>query len=289
MLGTASVADHCRGPGSGGGSADPGSDSPEAAAPAKPKRGERVVQLRPQQTDEGYKSVYSELTRPTLGSRIRTGIRATGEILITFGLVVLLFAVYEVYGKTAIVDAHQNELGQQLDQTVGARPDGRPDRDARRKGRPRRAPADRPPLHPQAEEALGGRRGRRRRPTSGTRPATTRAPRCPARSATSRSPGTASGRSSGTSTRSRPATPIVVETARRLVRLPGHRQRDRHAALGRGDRPDPDQPGVEPTKAMLTLTTCNPKWDNYQRMVVHAELGRDARRTRPARPSQLGS
>ena len=23
---------------------------------------------------------------------------------------------------------------------------------------------------------------------------------------------------------------------------------------------------------MLTLTTCNPKWDNYQRMVVHAKL-----------------
>ena len=23
---------------------------------------------------------------------------------------------------------------------------------------------------------------------------------------------------------------------------------------------------------MMTLTTCNPKWDNYQRMVIHAEL-----------------
>ena len=31
----------------------------------KPRRGERVVRLRPEQTRKGYKSVYSELTRPT--------------------------------------------------------------------------------------------------------------------------------------------------------------------------------------------------------------------------------
>ena len=36
--------------------------------------------------------------------------------------------------------------------------------------------------------------------------------------------------------------------------------------------PVPGEPGAEPTKAMLTLTTCNPKWDNYERLVVHAEL-----------------
>ena len=38
---------------------------------------------------------------------------------------------------------------------------------------------------------------------------------------------------------------------------------------------------------MLTLTTCNPKWDNYQRMVVHAKLVSDhaalGRRTGRAR------
>jgi LPXTG-site transpeptidase (sortase) family protein len=36
--------------------------------------------------------------------------------------------------------------------------------------------------------------------------------------------------------------------------------------------PTPDRPGVKPTEPMLTLTTCNPKWNNYQRMVVHARL-----------------
>ena len=51
----------------------------------------------PEQTGEGYKSVYSELTRPTLGSRIRAGVRVSGELMITFGLIVLLFAGYEVF------------------------------------------------------------------------------------------------------------------------------------------------------------------------------------------------
>ena len=32
----------------------------------------------------------------------------------------------------------------------------------------------------------------------------------------------------------------------------------------------PDEPGAKPTQAMLTLTTCNPKFDNYQRLIVHA-------------------
>ncbi len=36
--------------------------------------------------------------------------------------------------------------------------------------------------------------------------------------------------------------------------------------------PNPDQPGAPPRRALLTLTTCNPKWHNYQRLIVHAEL-----------------
>jgi sortase A len=36
--------------------------------------------------------------------------------------------------------------------------------------------------------------------------------------------------------------------------------------------PTPDRPGVPATQADITLTTCNPKWDNYQRLVVHGSL-----------------
>ncbi|GAA0466813.1 hypothetical protein Ade02nite_93390 [Paractinoplanes deccanensis] len=36
----------------------------------------------------------------------------------------------------------------------------------------------------------------------------------------------------------------------------------------------PGKPSVKPTKALLTLTTCNPKYNRYQRLIVHAELAR---------------
>ncbi|WP_239120962.1 class E sortase [Catellatospora chokoriensis] len=75
--------------------------------------------------DKNYRSIHSEYTRTTVGSVIRTTLRGTGELMITFGLVILLFAGYEVWGKTAIVDAHQSELEQQLnwdEPTVGPTP-----------------------------------------------------------------------------------------------------------------------------------------------------------------------
>ena len=34
----------------------------------------------------------------------------------------------------------------------------------------------------------------------------------------------------------------------------------------------PNKPGIAATQADITLTTCNPKWDNYQRLVVHGKL-----------------
>jgi sortase A len=53
--------------------------------------------------------------------------------------------------------------------------------------------------------------------------------------------------------------------------------------------PVPNQPGKKPTQAMLTLTTCNPKFNNYQRLVIHAQL--DPTQTIPrskGRPAVLG-
>jgi sortase A len=51
--------------------------------------------------------------------------------------------------------------------------------------------------------------------------------------------------------------------------------------------PVPNEPGVEPSQAMLTLTTCNPKFDNYQRLIVHAELERSQAKS-AGRPAELG-
>ena len=36
--------------------------------------------------------------------------------------------------------------------------------------------------------------------------------------------------------------------------------------------PVPNEPGVEPTKRLMTLTTCNPRWASYERLIFHAKL-----------------
>ncbi|GAA0398351.1 class E sortase [Acrocarpospora corrugata] len=52
--------------------------------------------------------------------------------------------------------------------------------------------------------------------------------------------------------------------------------------------PTPNQPGVPPERAMLTLTTCNPKLQNWQRLVVFAELARSQAKS-DGRPPELGA
>jgi sortase A len=53
--------------------------------------------------------------------------------------------------------------------------------------------------------------------------------------------------------------------------------------------PVPDHPGQTPTAAMITLTTCNPKWDNYQRLIVHGTLARTWPTSNGAPPEIQGS
>jgi sortase A len=49
----------------------------------------------------------------------------------------------------------------------------------------------------------------------------------------------------------------------------------------------PVPPGAVRGDHMLTLTTCNPKFDNYQRLIVHAKLSRSQERA-AGRPAELG-
>jgi len=74
-------------------------------------------------TSTGRAAAYPSgcIMRRTTPSRMVTGIarrtrtaRVTGELLITLGLVVLLFAAYEVYGRTAAIGHHQDDLSTQL-------------------------------------------------------------------------------------------------------------------------------------------------------------------------------
>lgn len=89
----------------------------------------------------------------------------------------------------------------------------------------------------------------------------------------------------------RPDDPIVVETKtawyvyRVKGRSHGLEQPDADGIPGReivdpsdGEvvAPVPDHPGATPTERLMTMTTCTPKFTATQRMVVHAVLERDA-------------
>nr|WP_234359540.1 class E sortase [Plantactinospora sp. BC1] len=260
-----------------GGSADPDG---AADADQRPRRGERVVQLRPEQTGEGYKSVYSELTRPSLGSRIRTGIRATGEVLITFGLVVLLFAAYEVWGKSTIVNAHQDDLGQQLaqqwdepDPTVGPTPTATPK-----------------PAKPVQGKPIAGlyipKLDKHWVVVEGVTQKDIRY--APGHYPTSALPGQV-GNFSVAGHRNRATfwrldelddgDSIVVESKEAWFVYHVSETRIVRPSQVEVVAPVPGKPGAKPKKAMLTLTTCNPKFDNYQRLIVHAELIRTEPKT----------
>ncbi|WDZ87959.1 class E sortase [Micromonospora cathayae] len=257
----------------------------------QPRRGERVVQLRPEQTGEGYKSVYSELTRPTLWSRLRTGIRVSGEVLITFGLVVLLFAGYEVWGKSAIVDAHQNDLSQQLEQAWGP------------SGDPTVAPSASPSPSASPKPPVNGK------PIAGlyipkldknwvvVEGVTQKDIRyAPGHYPDSAMPGQV-GNFSVAGHRNRATfwrldeldngDVIVVEGKTEWYIYRVSQSRIVKPSQVEVVAPVPGKPGAKPSKAMLTLTTCNPKFDNYERLIIHAEL----EGTQPksaGRPAELG-
>jgi sortase A len=263
----------------------PPAGNPDRPRPRSP-RGVRVVPLRATRTDDGYRSVHSELTRPTVGGVVRAVARITGEVLITFGLVVLLFAVYEVWGKTAIIHDHQKDLNNQLAQAWGnpavAAPSGP-------------APSALPP-------PAGGAIGRLYIPKLHLQWVVVEGVTlADIRYAPGHYPGTAMPGKVGNFSVAGHREPgifwdldqlhagdwLVVETRTDwyvyqvyLNHLVTPHSVEVVAAV-------PNKPGATPTEADLTLTTCNPKWDNYQRMAVHARLTLTLPHN--VRPAQLGS
>jgi sortase A len=245
----------------------------------KPRRGEKVVKLRPEQTEAGYKSVYSELTRPTLGSRIRGGVRISGELMITFGLIVLLFAGYEVFGNSAKVQAEQNSLDNAL---------------AKQWDNPTVAPSG--PAGPTAPgDNLVGRLyipkiDKEWVVVNGVRPEDIKY--APGHYPDTALPGQIGNFSvAGHRIKKifwrldelKPGDVIGVETQTSwyVYKVTGHEIVKPSAV--EVVAPVPDKPGQKPTQSLLTLTTCNPKFNNYQRLIVHAQLAETVQRD-PALP-----
>jgi sortase A len=253
-------------------------DSGSAAEDEEPKRGEKVVKLRPEQTEDGYESVYSKLTRPSFASRIRTAVRVSGELMITFGLIVLLFAGYEVFGNSAKVQSEQNSLNNQLDQdwadpTVGPTKQGPA------------APGDglvgRLYIPKFAKEwvVVNGVLPENIKYAPGHYPDTAR----PGQIGNFSVAGHRIKKIFWRIDELKPGDVIGVETrdAWYVYKVYGH-EIVKPDAVQVVD-PVPDQPGVKPTKALLTLTTCNPKFNNYQRLIVHAQLASQVKRD-PSKP-----
>ncbi|MEV0004221.1 class E sortase [Micromonospora sp. NPDC050980] len=267
---------------------DTGDDGAQPPAePPRPRRGERVVQLRPEQTGEGYKSVYSELTRPTAGSRLRTLVRGAGELLITFGLVVLLFAGYEIWGKSVIVDAHQNDLNGQLAQAWAADPTVGPTTGPSTKPKP---PAEGKPVAglyiPKLDKHWVV--------VEGVSPDDIRY--APGHYPDSAMPGEVGNFSvAGHRIRStfwqldelKNGDAIVVETKTEWLVYRVYQQRIVKPSQVEVVAPVPGKPGSRATEKLLTLTTCNPKFDNYQRLIIHARFDR-AQAKSAGRPAELG-
>ena len=64
--------------------------------------------------------------RKTAGDWVRSIVRGFGELFITCGLIILLFAAYEIWGKTIEINNHQDDLNSALTEQWNANPEAVP-------------------------------------------------------------------------------------------------------------------------------------------------------------------
>ncbi|MBB5871072.1 LPXTG-site transpeptidase (sortase) family protein [Allocatelliglobosispora scoriae] len=244
---------------------DTGPSGPRKAKPGDPP-------VRAVRTKEGdYLSAHSDFTRVTFGSVVRGTLRTTGELMITCGLVILLFAGYEIWGKSAIVDAHQADLDQQLTQQWD-QPLPTPTASA--------GPATTKPLPPPPGNVLGRlyipRLDKHWVITQGVTPADIRY--APGHYPNSAMPGQQGNFSmAGHRMRSvfwdldklQPGDKLIVET--RTTWYVYAVVKSRVVKPTQVEVVSAKPPGMTPGR-LITLTTCNPKWDNYQRLIIHGSL-----------------
>jgi sortase A len=235
---------------------------------------------------------------PRGGPRLPAIVRVLSELMVTAGLILLLFAAYEVWGKSIIVDGHQKDLNAQLAQQWGSptpRPTARPSTTVT-------APTTTAPPKLMEPPPPGGSIARLYIPRMGKHWVVVEGigkedlAYAPGHYPASALPGQI-GNFSVAGHRSPaifwdlntvvPKDVIVLETrdsyfvyrvTQNIIVLP---------TAVEVVAPVPGVPGAKPTEAMLTLTTCNPKWDNNQRLIVHARLERSQPRANGA-PVELG-
>jgi len=214
-------------------------------------------------------------------------LRMVGELAVTAGLVLLLFAAYEFWGRPAQVDARQHELDRQLDRAWAAPPTG--------VATPSASAAPTVPFKELGTRLWLPKLKKHWVVAEGVAPADIRW-----------APG------------HYPASALPGQVGNFAVA--GHRTRALFwdlDKLGAGDlvgvqtrdtwyvyqvrtveivspsatevvAPVPGDPEATPTRKMLTLTTCNPRYHNNQRLIVHAELTSEQPRSSGA-PAGIGA
>lgn len=216
---------------------------------------------------EGHSRTYGRrrhaAAAPTIGSVIRTIIRGAGQTLITFGLVVLLFAAYEVYGKALQVNGEQDVLNNQLNNQW-------------------KGPAASAPLSGKAMARLViPRLDKKWAVVEGVTPKDIKL--SPGHYPKSQLPGqlgnfaVAGHRIAAIfydldQLKNGDVLAVQTRTDWFIYKVSKTEIVDPHEVSVVD--PVPHKPGATPTERLITLTTCNPKWDNYERLIIHGTLAR---------------
>ncbi len=212
----------------------------------------------------------------------RRVVRTSGELLITLGLVVMLFAGYEVYGKTWQINAEQSRLTEALDQKwdqAGAQT-------------------------PVASEPIPGEGiARLHAPILGKKWVVVQGVMLKdIKNAPGHYPDSQMPHEFGNFAIAGHRTPaifwnldklsngdaIVLETSTDWYVYRVYSNKIVLPTKTDVVDANPDRPGATPTRKVLTLTTCNPKWDNYERLIIHGEQTRSQSKSQ-GRPSELGA
>ncbi|WP_328616255.1 class E sortase [Amycolatopsis sp. NBC_00355] len=215
---------------------------------------------------------------------LRTAVRTLAELILTFAVVLGLLAAWEIWGKSAEYEAAQQHADQQLDQLWNgtAAPAAAP-----------AVPDSGAPFSRLYAPALGAHWTI----VEGVTQAALR--RGPGHYPGTQSPGgvgnfaVAGHRSPSVFwnlDRLHAGDALVVETRTQWFVYVVTRSEVVAPTRTSVVAPVPDAPGTPPKVASITLTTCNPKWSNKQRLIVFGELARTQDKARqPGKPAELGA
>lgn len=226
----------------------------------------------------------------TAGDVVRTFLRGAGQTLITVGVVLLLFCVYELWITNLVTEREQDQLQEEIER-VWSQPAPPPVQGEDAGVAPSPAPVelgsgiavlriprlDRSDDNQYAKVVVEGS-------------SVADLKRGPGRIVETQRPGelgnlvisghrTTYGAPFADVDRLQPGDTVVVETRDTWFTYRVTGTQIVHPTAVEVTLPVPGQPGVEPTESVLTLTTCHPRYSAAKRMVISATLAETLAKT----------